>query len=135
MATKLFFITAVPWIFEFFAYVFELKYGLYTKLILLGILPTAQHVARRLHFREFHHLESRCSQILVAAHEKRFQPIVIQLVRRRRQHGDSSNRRRRHSVHFRSVTSSSVVNTEQNTCTSIKDHHLPPIQTHKRPPF
>nr|CAH0105205.1 unnamed protein product [Daphnia galeata] len=33
MATKLFFITGVPWIFEFFTtYVYELKYGLYTKL-------------------------------------------------------------------------------------------------------
>jgi hypothetical protein len=32
MATKLFFITGVPWIFEFFTYMYELKYGLYTKL-------------------------------------------------------------------------------------------------------
>ena len=57
-------------------------------MVLLGILPTAQHVARRLHFRDFHHFESRRSQILVAVHEKCFRTIVIQLVRRR-QHGDS----------------------------------------------
>ena len=32
MATKLFFITGIPWIFEFFAYVYELKYGLFAKV-------------------------------------------------------------------------------------------------------
>jgi hypothetical protein len=32
MATKLFFITGVPWIFQFIAYLYEVKYGLYTKL-------------------------------------------------------------------------------------------------------
>ena len=32
MATKLFFITGVPWIFEFIAHLYELKYGLYSQL-------------------------------------------------------------------------------------------------------
>nr|CAH0105207.1 unnamed protein product [Daphnia galeata] len=122
MATKLFFITGVPWIFEFFTYVYELKYGLFAKVwyfwefsqmlnTLRGVFIFVTFIIFNRDVRRF--LWLRVKNVFS---RKLFSPSE-DVNTATHQTDDEGTRSTSNGV--TSTSSSSVDNTEQTTCTSV----------------